>query len=72
MILENATLVAVDWERIIRDLLDKGLRQAHIARRVGLAPSSIPDILLHRQESVRWEVGNALLQLHEEVCTVQK
>lgn len=54
----------MDWIKIITELLAAGMSKTEIARTVGLTPPSIPDILQQRQKSVRWEVGNALLQLH--------
>ena len=58
----------MDWPQIIRDLLACGFTQTAIAKAVGLTQPSIPDILLGRQKSVRWEVGDALLSMHQEHC----
>ncbi len=54
----------MDWIKIINELLASGVTKTELAQAVGLTPPSIPDILLQRQKSVRWEVGNKLLHLH--------
>jgi DNA-binding XRE family transcriptional regulator len=61
----------MDFKLLLNELLDAGLTQSEIARHIGLKPQSIPDILKDRQRSVKWPVGNAILQLHQ-ICIKSK
>jgi len=61
----------MDFKLLLNELLDAGLTQSEIARQIGLKPSSIPDILKDRQRSVKWTVGNAIVQLHK-ICIKSK
>ena len=54
----------MNWVKIVTELLDSGMSQTELAIQIGLKPPSIADIVLKRQKSVRWEVGNKLLHLH--------
>lgn len=58
----------MQWNEMILELIEAGVCRSEIARRVGLKPPSIPDLLLGRQSSLKWEVGDALIQLHRKHC----
>lgn len=58
----------VDWVKIIDDLLNAGLKQSEIGKRVGMAQSSISDLYRREKISTEHTNGENLLALHLEVC----
>ena len=62
----------MDWKKMINEVLETGLTKVRIAKAIGLPPPSIYDILMSRQKSIRWEVGNALILLHKNALRKHK
>lgn len=55
----------MNFQQLIKDLLNEGMTQAAIGHEIGIKQPSVFDILNGKTKSVRWEVGNKLLALHE-------
>lgn len=52
------------WKSIIQDLLDSGYTQGQLAGAVGVAQTTISELLHERIREPGWSKGKALLQLH--------
>lgn len=57
----------VDWPRIILDLRGKGLSRPHIARRIGVAPTTLSSYQSGQTKEPPYSVGVALLELHNKM-----
>lgn len=61
------------WEKLIDDLVKAGLREAAIADRIKAAGVQTSQPTINRIKSgaiksVKYELGQALINLHDEVC----
>lgn len=56
----------MNWQKIIKDLLEAGLTQKQVAEAVGCGQPHISDILRGRRpvRSLSWDIGQALIDLH--------
>lgn len=57
-------LAPMDWKTIIQDLLDSGLTQVEIGRRVDCSQPTIAALASGAQKEVRWSTGDKLRRLH--------
>lgn len=56
----------MNWQKIIRDLLDSGLTQVQIAEQCGTSQGYISDLSNGRRTRVGYDLGRALERLHQE------
>ena len=56
----------MQWDSLVRSLMDDGLTQVQIAERVGCGQSTLSEILNRRSEQPRANLALALLALREE------
>lgn len=54
----------MDWKKLISELHEAGKSLRVIGSAVGLSPQCVMDIEAGRQQTVRWEVGDAIIRLH--------
>lgn len=57
-------LCVMDWKKLIQDLLDSGLTQVEIGRRVDCSQPTIAALASGAQKEVRWTTGDKLRRLH--------
>jgi transcriptional regulator with XRE-family HTH domain len=56
----------MNWPELIKQLQARGLTQAELARRCGVAQSTVSDLSGGRTKSPSFELGAALVRLHKE------
>lgn len=62
----------MDWPRLIGELQQGGMTQTQIAERCGARQSTISDLLNIEGRSPSFDLGVALIALHEEVIAKQE
>ena len=65
-------LRSMDWKTLIQDLLDSGLTQVEIGRRVDCSQPTIAALASGAQKEVRWSTGDKLRRLHLRVVGRRK
>lgn len=59
------------WPKLIAEIKSTGMAQSAIAREIGVADSTISELLSEKISEIRWSKGNALVALHAERCGSQ-
>lgn len=54
----------MDWQKLIRDVLQTGMTQREVAIAVGVGDSTISELLSGKLKDMYWARGDALLRLH--------
>lgn len=53
----------MNWQNLIKNLVDSGVSQAEICRQTGISAASVCELASGVQRSVSWERGQALISL---------
>ncbi|WP_315384729.1 helix-turn-helix transcriptional regulator [Microvirgula aerodenitrificans] len=57
----------MDWQKIIRDLIEHGLTQNEISAAADISQSHISAILNGKRLQPSWAIGERLIRLHRKV-----
>ncbi|WP_037585845.1 helix-turn-helix domain-containing protein [Stenoxybacter acetivorans] len=57
----------MNWQKIIHDLENSGLRQYQIAKLSNCSQGTISFLSTGKQASVKYQIGEALLKLHKDL-----
>lgn len=58
----------MDWEKLIRELMAAGVKQAEIAERCGVSQGSVSDLCRIEGRVPNFDFGTKLIALHKERC----
>lgn len=64
-------LAAMDWQKIVMELLVSGLTQKQLGEAVGRSQPQICELKEGRTRQVEWSVGERLLALHRDRCRLR-
>ncbi|QBQ99223.1 helix-turn-helix domain-containing protein [Paraburkholderia pallida] len=58
----------MNWKLLLARLAEQGITQVQIAAEIGVRQSTVSGLASGAQSSLRWEVGQRLIGLHDRLC----